>query len=300
MSNENVVNLASSALAGLISRLICHPIDTCKAKLQSGDSFRGVSDVVSKTLKNEGIRGFYQGMGAALFGGIPGVCIYISTYEASKAYLNHNAWMGANPFISYLLSGMAAEAVCCSIFVPVDVVKERLQVQSNRTDSAYKGSIDAFRTIIKQEGLRGLYKGYSATLFSYGPFSATYFLLYEEAKTKMADGKSNAELSFKENLACSAFAGSVASFLTNPLDLAKLRFQVQRSVPTAGTTTSAPSAATKETTYTGLFDVLSKLYAQNGVRGLFRGALLRVLFFTPSTALTMASYDQFKVLLSKS
>ena len=111
MSNENVVNLASSALAGLISRLICHPIDTCKAKLQSGDSFKGVSDVVSKTVKNEGIRGFYQGMGAALFGGIPGVCIYISTYEASKAYLNRNAWMGANPFVSYFLSGMAAEAV---------------------------------------------------------------------------------------------------------------------------------------------------------------------------------------------
>ena len=68
----------------------------------------------------------------------------------------------------------------CAIFVPVDVVKERLQVQSNRGDSMYKGSVDAFRTIIKQEGLRGLYKGYNATIFSYGPFSAIYFVLYEE------------------------------------------------------------------------------------------------------------------------
>lgn len=111
MSNENVVNIASSALAGLISRLVCHPIDTCKAKIQSGDTFRGVSDVVTKTLKHEGVRGFYQGIGAALFGGIPGVCIYISTYEASKAHLNSYSWMAANPFVSYFLSGMAAEAV---------------------------------------------------------------------------------------------------------------------------------------------------------------------------------------------
>ena len=78
----------------------------------------------------------------------------------------------------------------------------------------------------------------------------SYFNEYLQAKTKMADGKSNTELSFKENLAwyvfsfmflciysqlnfhailflsillSSAFAGSVASFLTNPLDLAKLR-----------------------------------------------------------------------------
>lgn len=70
----------------------------------------------------------------------------------------------------------------CSIFVPVDVVKERLQVQSNRPESAYSGSIDAFKTIIKQEGMRGLYKGYNATIFSYGPFSAVYFLLYEEVR----------------------------------------------------------------------------------------------------------------------
>ena len=178
--------------------------------------------------------------------------------------------------------------------MPVDVVKERLQVQSNRTDSAYKGSIDAFRTIIKQEGLRGLYKGYSATLFSYGPFSATYFLLYEEVslpsfqqildvynatwheeycffvffsyfmlfclststiiyrqKQKWRIEKAMPSYLSKRTLhgmsfcSCfyvyslfnlmlftilylpillsSAFAGSVASFLTNPLDLAKLR-----------------------------------------------------------------------------
>ena len=77
----------------------------------------------------------------------------------------------------------------CTIFVPVDVVKERLQVQSNKsgntntsqsTSVRYKGSVDAFRTIIQQEGLRGLYKGYTATIFSNGPFSACYFLLYEE------------------------------------------------------------------------------------------------------------------------
>lgn len=81
---------------------------------------------------------------------------------------------------------------------------------------------------------------------------------------------------------------------------------MQRSVPTAVATKTATTAihtttttTAAEATYTGLFDVLSKLYVQNGLKGLFRGALLRVLFFTPSTALTMASYDHFKVLLSR-
>lgn len=44
----------------------------------------------------------------------------------------------------------------------------------------YRGSIHALRTIFKEEGVRGVYRGYGATLFSFGPFSAFYFLFYEE------------------------------------------------------------------------------------------------------------------------
>jgi hypothetical protein len=54
-----------------------------------------------------------------------------------------------------------------------------------------------------------------------------------------------------------------------------------------------------EVVYTGLMDALGKLYAQGGVRYLFRGALTRVAFHTPNVAIIMASYDQFKILLSK-
>lgn len=86
----------------------------------------------------------------------------------------------------------------CVVFVPVDVIKERLQVQvSASTSSAgsklasyevalpvYKSSLDALMQICRQEGLLGIYKGYGATLLSYGPFSALYFFLYEEVRKK--------------------------------------------------------------------------------------------------------------------
>ncbi|KAJ1408043.1 mitochondrial carrier domain-containing protein [Ochromonadaceae sp. CCMP2298] len=314
MSNDFLVSTVSSSLAGLLARSICHPIDTCKAKLQSADTFRGVLDVVRTTYRKEGVPGFYRGLGAVLVGGVPGVCVYISTYEACKEHLQQYSWIRANPFLSYFASGMVAEAVCCTLFVPVDVIKERLQVQSNRPDKAYSGSLDALRTIAREEGVGVLYKGYTATLFSYGPFSALYFLMYEEAKDRLAQardsgnsGNSGAKLSFADNLLCSAVAGSLASFLTNPLDLAKLRYQVQRSsTSSTPTSTSAPTPThssapplVHEQRYTGLTDALQKLYRQGGVRGLFRGALTRVLFFTPSTAITMAAYDKLKDLLSK-
>ncbi|CAN0434764.1 unnamed protein product, partial [Scytosiphon promiscuus] len=100
----------------------------------------------------------------------------------------------------------------CVVYVPVDVVKERLQVQRspsrnsaatgspsapNRAAGAasgvargvgegamlplYRGSADTLKTILRTEGLRGIYKGYLATVASFGPFSALYFMFYEQA-----------------------------------------------------------------------------------------------------------------------
>ena len=75
------------------------------------------------------------------------------------------------------------------MFVPIDVIKNRLQLQ--RSDASgkviaypgqpvYKNTFDAFIKIGAKDGIRGFYKGYGVTLLSFGPFSALYFLFYEE------------------------------------------------------------------------------------------------------------------------
>jgi hypothetical protein len=75
------------------------------------------------------------------------------------------------------------------VFVPVDVVKERMQIQryvppgsgdASLSGLQYRGSWDAFSKTVKLEGLGGIYRGYGATLLSFGPFSALYFGLYEK------------------------------------------------------------------------------------------------------------------------
>ena len=48
----------------------------------------------------------------------------------------------------------------------------------------YKNDVDAVRQILKTEGMRGLYRAYGATVMSFGPFSALYFLFYEKFKQR--------------------------------------------------------------------------------------------------------------------
>ena len=279
-----------------MSRLCCHPLDTVKARLQASENvaFRGILGTLSSTFRKEGLVGLYRGIGATVVGGAPAMALYMTSYEASKATMLAMPSVQAFPAAAHLCSGMVAEAVSCVVFVPVDVVKERLQVQGTSATSAryagepYANSFDALRRIVATEGLGGIYKGYGATLLSFGPFSALYFLFYERLKASLLEmrGTPGGDIRFGDGLVAASAAGGMAGWLTSPLDLAKLRYQLQRG-----------AARGDAGAYGGMFDGLRKIYRAEGFRGFWRGSAARVLFFAPSTAVSMTAMEQIKQLL---
>ena len=159
-------------------------VDTIKSRVQTS-SF-STREIIRDTLRLEGWRAFYRGVGPVVVGGVPGVCLYLTTYEYVKETLSRSTHV--SPFLVYMTSALTAETICCIIFVPVDVVKERMQVTRDSTSAKhpYTSSFQALRHILQTEGIRGIYKGYGATLASYGPFACIYFVLYEELKTAWA------------------------------------------------------------------------------------------------------------------
>lgn len=255
--------------------------------------------------------------------GTPGTVVYLTGYaffrDKLSSFASNNTFDSSNKttlsqgqeFAVHFSAGMLAEAVTCIIYVPVDVVKERMQVQSRESmksnnDSLrkpqsyhYNGSLDALKQIIRSEGMQGIYRGYWATLASFGPFSALYFVFYERCKDwskqllqgnktdntnaqRMDDG----DLPLHYLVACSAGSGALASWLTSPLDMAKLRLQVQR-----GQSAAASNSTSQTRLYTGMFDCLRSAYKKGE---LFRGAGARVLHFAPATTVTMTTYEKCK------
>jgi Mitochondrial carrier protein len=324
-ANAIISNTLGSAVAGIVSRIFTHPIDTAKSRLQAQYTgtvtssqqvphYRGTVDVLRKTFYSEGIHGLYRGFGAILVGGTPGTVTYLCTYEVAKNSLGKlkssyslEEDSTSGDFLVHFGSGMIAETVACIIYVPVDVIKERLQVQhsSMTSNAAYQGSYDALKKIARTEGLAGIYKGYAATLASFGPFSALYFMFYERCKSETRQylfdptGQhpkaiiDKMEIPFPWLVLCSASAGALSSWLTSPLDMAKLRLQVQR-----GESYAAGSASSSVVSYKGVVDCLQTVYREGGVRGLFRGAGARVCFYAPATAITMSCYETCRNLVS--
>lgn len=294
MDNTMTANFLGSSAAGIIARIFTHPLDTAKARLQAigTHGYRGPVDVLLRTAKTEGWKGLYRGFGAVIVGGTPGTVLYLCSYEIAKEKLglavhghnhnNHESKSTVSDFLVHFSSGMIAEAVACIVYVPVDVIKERLQVQHSSTTRTgqgivdarnYRGSWHALKTISSSEGIMTLYKGYWATLLSFGSYSGLFFLFYERllkqtrqhlAQTNPSYVEGQREVPFHWTVICSCTAGAAASWLTSPLDMAKLRLQVQRGQAASGGPVSVQM-------YRGIADCLVHSYRQGGMAGLFRG-----------------------------
>lgn len=360
--------MLASALSGMVARIPLHPIDTCKAKLQVQQQFKpsvtppggsplatiplpkpkSFVEFFSHTLRSEGIRGLYSGFGITFFGSGPAACLYFTSYEASKTILGSMPAFRDSPvFFTHFVSGLLAECASCVLWVPIDVVKERLQVQqqlkelmeakksvpmtpnasitpaisASASSSAaaatasssashfhphaappsnappatlYRGNLHAIATIARNEGLRGVYRGYGATVASFGPFSAIYLSGYEQFKSLFSrllpppsQPNSKDEMTFLGYAASGAAAGCLASVVTNPLDLVKLRMQVQRG--NSGFTFG----------YRHIGHGLVRIVREEGMKALFKGAGARCMFHIPSTAITIAMFDTLRNYLTK-
>lgn len=296
MPSDFVINLFAGASAGAVGKIACHPIDTCKSQVQSGrGAVTSAMQAFRSTLAQGGVSGLYRGIGAVLVGGTPATMIYLTSYEYIKKEVMER-WKGIPEFAVYFWGGMAAEAISCIMFVPVDVVKERMQVYQPHTtslgannDMLYRNSWDSFTSIIRTEGLAGIYKGYGATLMSFGPYSALYFVGYEYCRTQLSASlkKDVKDLGFMEVLACSATSGSIASYITTPLDLVKLRMQIDRGRERSGHSRH------------GMVPMLREVLRRQGVAGLFKGSMARVVAYTPCVAISMAVFESCKTFWAK-
>jgi len=153
-------------------------------------------------------------------------------------------------------------------------VKQKLQVESRRAETL-KDSRNALRVIYRNEGVRGLYRGYFITLSVFAPFSMIYFVVYE--KLKEIFGHTPASF-----LVSATISGAIAATATCPLDVVKTRIQVQ----------SKDSPA--NFTYKGIPDAFYTIAKKEGLGAFSKGLLARVLLVAPSTAVNLFLFEYLK------
>ncbi|KAF6197894.1 hypothetical protein GE061_007636 [Apolygus lucorum] len=132
---------------------------------------------------------------------------------------------GSNKY--FLLCGLGG-ILSCGIthtgVVPLDLVKCRLQVDPDK----YKNVVNGFKVTLKEDGFRGLGKGWAPTFFGYSMQGACKFGFYEYFKV-MYSGIIGEEASYVWRtslyLAASASAEFFADIALSPMEAVKVKIQ---------------------------------------------------------------------------
>lgn len=172
----------AGAAAGVISTLVCHPLEVLKDRLTiSPEIYPSISLATRKICKDSGIGGLYAGISPTLIGMLPYSTCYYFMYETmKKSYClakKKESLSRAEMLLVGALSGLTAS----TISFPLEVARKRLMV------GALQGKcpphmVAALSEVIREEGLIGLYRGWGASCLKVMPSSGITWMFYEAWK----------------------------------------------------------------------------------------------------------------------
>ncbi|NXE05189.1 S2540 protein, partial [Lophotis ruficrista] len=194
--------------------------------------------------------------------------------------------------------------LCFIVVTPLDVVKTRLQAQSNpfpkgkcfvysnglmdhicvcengdgkawyKRPGHFKGTLDAFVKIIQTEGIKSLWSGLPLTLIMAIPTTVIYFTCYDQLSEVLKSRLG------KDDELIPVLAGSLSRFgsvtVMSPLELIRTRMQYHKL------------------SYKQLYMCISSKVATDGWISLWRGWSSTVLRHVPFSAMYWYNYERFK------
>ncbi|KAF2200350.1 mitochondrial carrier [Delitschia confertaspora ATCC 74209] len=269
---------------------VTHGFETVKIRLQlQGELqtkkdaprlYRGVLHGVSVIVKNEGMRGLLRGLNCAYFYQIMLNGCRLGFYEPVRSTLTSTIYkdpkyqsFGINIF-SGASSGILG-AICGS---PFFLIKTRLQSFSPflpvGTQHHYAGALDGMRTIYRNEGLKGLYRGVGPAMVRTGFGSSVQLPTYFFAKrhlTRIFGMKEGMPL----HVASSTASGFVVCCVMHPPDTVMARMYNQTG-----------------NLYNGAFDCLFRTVKTEGLLAVYKGFFAHLARILPHTILTLTLAEQ--------
>eukprot|EP01116_Phalansterium_solitarium_P023756 TRINITY_DN8492_c0_g1_i1.p1 TRINITY_DN8492_c0_g1~~TRINITY_DN8492_c0_g1_i1.p1 ORF type:complete len:310 (+),score=68.78 TRINITY_DN8492_c0_g1_i1:547-1476(+) len=178
--------------------------------------------------------------------------------------------------------GGVANSVGATVTSPLDVLKIRFQTQGELHSGAaktYNGVIGSAKVIVRDEGVRGLYKGLTVSIAREMTFTSARFALYEPFRKHLSvllDNRSDGGSSLRTKIVAGLASGLIAAAMFNPTDVLKIRLQ----------------ADVHGTRYPGVWHALRQIVRTEGIKdGLYKGVTTTMVRAALLNSAQLASYD---------
>ncbi|KAD6453563.1 hypothetical protein R6Q59_015413 [Mikania micrantha] len=304
-------SLVAGGVAGGVSRTAVAPLERMKILLQVQNphamKYNGTIQGLKYIWRTEGLRGMFKGNGTNCARIVPNSAVKFFSYEeASKGILwlyrqqpgNEDAEL--TPLLR-LGAGACAGIIAMSATYPMDLVRGRLTVQTDKSTSQYRGIAHAFTTVLREEGPRALYKGWLPSVIGVIPYVGLNFAVYESLKDYLVKTRpfglvEDTELSVTTKLACGAVAGTVGQTVAYPLDVIRRRMQMV-GWKHAASVVAGEGKSKSALEYTGMIDAFRKTVRYEGFGALYKGLVPNSVKVVPSIAIAFVTYEVVKDVL---
>lgn len=260
-STSPLMSLCAGGIAGGVEAACTYPFEFAKTRVQlyghdkGPNATRNPFAIVFRVARDEGFRAMYKGCSTMIVGSVGKDAVRFLAFDSIRAAFEdpHTGTLGLGGSI---LSGMVAGVVASTTVVtPSERIKTAL-IDDAKTARRFRGATHCIATLVKEQGfIRGLWKGYTPTTAK--QVGATGFRLGSYSSIKDWERKRGINVdSAAVSFANGAVAGTFTTLATQPFDTVKTMAQQAKEVRTA--------------------DVFRQILAQDGVKGLWRGTVMRL------------------------
>lgn len=270
----------SGSVAGATGLVVGHPFDTIKVRLQTSHIYNGFTHCTKRIITEEGFRALFKGMMAPMASVSAMNAVFFGVYTGVLKKIDGDL---ENPKIrSTWLAGTASGIVAGFISGPTELIKCRLQV----TDRKGMSNADVIRGILEKDGVRGLGRGLSVTLFRELISCGIYFSSYEALIQWMKGPQGDlGDLTTFHLFLAGGIAGMVSWGINYPVDVVKSRIQIDGM--------DSPRK------YSNCYNCFRELHAATGWSGLYRGVSATLYRAFPTNAAMLPAYSMTLALLTR-
>lgn len=296
-----LVNFIAGGIGGTAGVFVTCPLDVVQTRLQSSivslnikklavaggaessvlnlQSTRFGLNVISylrHIAQTEGVSALYKGIVPNLIGIAPSRAMYFSIYTKTKGYLSTTNL--SNSSWTHMLSALAASWSTSTVTNPIWFLKTRLQLDMTATGKRPPIS-EVVRDIFRNEGIRGFYRGLSASYMG-ATETMIYFVLYEKLKLFLIDMNGKDDKLSATDYICAAFlAKTIATISVYPHEVARTRLRQESS------------KLGNQKKYHGFFQTLLTVYKEERIAGLYGGMGAHLMRQVPNTVIMFLTYE---------
>lgn len=264
-STTTASSINSTNTAGAVSRLNEPPVSTFNSKLTSPEDSAPCASS-NDTCKTHSAESSSQSPVTGAMGGAS---------EKMNAPVPNNSMLD---IVKSLTSGAIAGATAKTVIAPLD--RTKIIFQTTDRKFSVRAAAMEMRRIVVEEGVRGLWRGHSATLSRVAPYAALQFVSFDFYKGMMLrDGDSH--LTPLRRLMAGSMAGATSVCATYPLDLLRARMAVQSRAQG------------------GMRHNFRVILQSEGVSGMYRGLGPTLFGIVPYAGLAFGTFETLKMMVSQ-